>query len=81
MANLLISSRWLLATQPSAERRKTCIAVRNATHIQIIQDPRINLSRELVEELLQQFDIDKHRTRVRQLVGYDSQECLWAEGA
>lgn len=50
------------------------------THIKVIQYARVNLPRELIKELLQQFDIDEHGRSIRQFVRNDSQERLGTEG-
>lgn len=50
-----------------------------ATHIQVVEYPRIDLPWKLVEELLEQLDVDEHRAGVCQLVRNDGQESLGTE--
>lgn len=59
--------------------------------VQVVQNPGIDLARELmsasskrkeahlVEELFEQLDVDEHCTRVREFLGNDGQEDLRAE--
>lgn len=51
----------------------------NLVPIQVIDQPRVNLPWELIEELVEEFDVDEQRAHIGQLVRNDIEEDFWTK--
>jgi hypothetical protein len=47
--------------------------------VQVVKQSRVDLPRELIEELVEEFDIDEHGRRIGQFVRHDIQEGFGTE--
>lgn len=47
--------------------------------VQVVEQSRVDLPRELVEELVEEFDVDEHRRGIGELVRDDVQESFGTE--
>ena len=47
--------------------------------VQVVKQARVDLPRELIEELVEEFDVDEHGRRIGELVRDDVQKRFWTE--